>query len=105
MSWGLGGKKPPASVRTHEVLMSFHYEKGWRCCFFETDRRRTALPRHAFFNSDEDLFEFIQRAGGIKGSDERFYIQSAIGRQRGDVTLRLSQEQYQTLHAAKKARG
>lgn len=65
------------------------------------DRTRTALPRRAFFNADEDLFNFIQRAGGIKGSDERFYVESAIKRQHGDVTLRLSEEQYQALHNIK----
>jgi hypothetical protein len=33
-----------------------------------------------------------------------FIFRQPLG-QHGDVTLRLSQEQYQTLHAAKKARG
>jgi hypothetical protein len=29
--------------------MSFHYEKGWRCCFFETDR--DVPPCHAMHSS------------------------------------------------------
>jgi len=82
--------------------MAFHYEQGWRCTFFMDDRRRTALPRRAFFTADEALFEFIRRGGGIDGSDTRFYIESAIKRQHGDVTLRLSEEQYQALHATPK---
>jgi hypothetical protein len=99
---GVGSRRPAApSHRVYPVLMPFHYEKGWRCTFFMDDRRKTALPRRAFFNADEDLFNFIQRAGGIKGSDERFYVEAAITRRHGDVTLRLSEEQYQALHNTK----
>jgi hypothetical protein len=46
--------------------MSFHYKSGWQVVFFDTDRRRSQFPRKAFFNSDEALLEFIERAGGPK---------------------------------------
>jgi len=103
MSWGLGSdssrdRKPPATVKTYKVLMSFQYENGWRCTFFMDDRSRTALPRRAFIRTDEDLFDFIRRGGGTTGSDDRVYMEAAIQRQHGEVTLSLSEEQYQALH-------
>jgi len=102
MTWGLGGRKPPTSVRTYQVLMSFNYENGWRCSFFMDDRRRIALPRRAFMRTDEDLMDFIRRGSGTTGSDDRMYIEAAIQRQHGEVMLRLSEEQYQALHNSTK---
>ena len=81
--------------------MSFHFEKGWRVTFFEDDRRRSALHRRAFIHTDEQLMDFIQRAGGIDGSDTRFYVEQAIKRGHGDITLRLIEDQYQILRMRK----
>jgi hypothetical protein len=77
--------------------MSFQYSNGWRITFFDDDRRRSALPRRAFCHDDETLLAFIQRAGGGKDSDTRFYIEAALKRQHGEVTLHLTEEQYDVL--------
>ena len=61
------------------------------------DRRRTALPRCAFIRTDELLMDFIQRAGGIDGSDTRFYVEQAIKKGHGEVRLRLTEQQYDVL--------
>ena len=83
MTWGVGAR-PPRQDRpmTHRVIMSFHFEQGWRIAFFDDDRRRSALSRRAFCHDDETLLDFIRRAGGVKGSDMRVYLEAALKRQR-----------------------
>jgi hypothetical protein len=84
-------------LRRHKVLMSFRYWNAWDVIFFDTDRMRTALPRRARFNSDEDLIEFAQRAGGIKMSEDRQILEMMIQRKIGEITLNLTDEQYTKL--------
>lgn len=84
--------------------MSFHYSNGWRIVFFDDDRRRSALPRRAFCHDDQTLLSFIQRAGGAKDSDTRFYLGQAIKRQHGEVTLFLTANQYDVLKMRQPAR-
>jgi hypothetical protein len=59
MTWGVGGKKSASPATTYRVIMSFHFDRGWRVTFFEDDRRRDALPRLAFFNCDETLLDSL----------------------------------------------
>ena len=98
MTWGVGARKQRAKdLKTYRVLASFHYEGGWHISFYDNDRGRSQLPRRAFCHDDEALLAFIQRAGGAKDSDIRFYLGEAIKRQHGDVTLYLNAEQYDKL--------
>jgi hypothetical protein len=75
-----------------KVLMSFHYKSGWQVVFFDTDRRRSQLPRKAFFNSDEALLEFIERAGGPKTLEDKNILAMQMTKNFGDVYLELPPE-------------
>jgi hypothetical protein len=83
--------------------MSFYYSNGWRIAFFDDDRRRSALPRRAFCHDDETLLDFIRRAGGVKGSDTRVYLEAALKRHHGEVTLLLTEQQYDVLRMLRRA--
>lgn len=80
-----------------KVLMSFHYDKGWHVGFFDGDRKRTALRRKAFFNSEETMLEFIKRSGGLKTLEDRNIFDMQIRRNFGEVTLNLTDEQHAKL--------
>jgi hypothetical protein len=80
-----------------KVLMSFTFRKGWHICFFDCNRRRSQLPRLAFCNSDEAMIEFSRRAGGPKTLEERNIFDMLIQRGAGEVTLELTDEQYDKL--------
>ena len=84
----------------HKVLMSFTYRKGWHICFFDCDRRRSQLPRLAFCNSDEAMVEFSRRAGGPKTLEERNIFAMMIQKKFGQITLELTDEQYEKLRRA-----
>jgi hypothetical protein len=77
--------------------MSFTFRKGWHICFFDRDRRRSQLPRLAFCNSDEAMVEFSRRAGGPKTLEDRNIFDMLIQRGSGEITLDLSDEQYDKL--------
>jgi hypothetical protein len=87
--------------RTHRVLMSFTYRKGWHVCFFECDRQRRQLPRLAFFNSDEAMVEFTRRAGGPKTLEDRNIFAMIMERGFGEITLELNTEQFAKLRSKK----
>jgi hypothetical protein len=81
-----------------KVLMSFHYRDGWSVMFFETDRRRTKLPRSAFFNTDEAMLEFVRRGNGAKTLEDKKILEMQMrGSRFGDVTLELTDEQFARL--------
>jgi hypothetical protein len=80
-----------------KVLMSFCYRNGWRVAFFDADRRRTQLPRTAFFNSDEVMLEFIRRAGGPRNLEDKNILSMQMEKKYGDVCLDVTPEQYQKL--------
>ena len=84
----------------HKVLMSFTFRKGWHICFFDSDRRRSQLPRLAFCNSDEAMVEFSRRAGGPKTLEERNIFAMMIQKKFGQITLDLTDEQYEKLRRA-----
>jgi hypothetical protein len=86
--------------RKHRVLMSFRYWNAWDVIFFNTDRMRTALPRRARFNSDEVMVEFARRAGGLRTSEDRNIFDMMIQRKSGEITLDLTDEQYDKLRRA-----
>jgi hypothetical protein len=65
--------------------------------FFEGDRKRSLLPRKAFFNSEETLTDFVRRAGGIKTLEDRNIFEMQLKRNFGDVNLNLTLEQYNKL--------
>ena len=77
-----------------KVLMSFTFRKGWHICFFDCNRRRSQLPRLAFCNSDEAMIEFSRRAGGPKTLEDRNIFDMLIQRGAREVTLELTDEQY-----------
>jgi hypothetical protein len=84
--------------------MSFSYGKGfWGVVFWQSDRMRTPLPRKARFTTDEALIEFTRRAGGPKTLEDRNIFTMMIERKSGEITLELSDEQYEKLrrHDAK----
>ena len=81
----------------HKVLMSFTFRKGWHICFFDSDRRRSQLPRLAFCNSDEAMVEFSRRAGGPKTLEDRNIFDMLIRRGSGEITLELTDAQYDKL--------
>jgi hypothetical protein len=85
----------------HRVLMSFTYRKGWHVCFFEGDRHGRQLPRLAFFNSDEAMVEFADRAGGPKTLEDRNIFEMMMRRSFGEITLQLSSEQFARLRPTK----
>lgn len=102
MTWAVGARKQrPKDLKTYRVLASFHYEDGWHISFYDNDRRRSQLPRRAFCHDDESLLAFLQRAGGAKDSDTRFYLESTLKRQHGEVTLHLTGDQYDVLRMRK----
>jgi hypothetical protein len=80
-----------------KVLMSFHYKGGWQVVFFDSDRRRTLLPRKAFFNSDQALVEFVRRGNGAKTLEDKNILEMQMKRNSGEVTLDLKPEQYAKL--------
>lgn len=80
-----------------KVLMSFHYKSGWQVIFFDLDRRRTLLPRNAFFNSDEALVEFVRRGNGVKTLEDKNILEMMMQRNSGEVMLDLNPEQYAKL--------
>ena len=65
--------------------------------FFDTDRRRTQLPRKEFFNSDEVMVEFIRRAGGPKTLEDKNILAMQMENKHGDVYLEVTPQQYQKL--------
>lgn len=77
--------------------MSFHYKDGWHVIFFDGDRRRTALPRRAFFNSDEVMTEFIRRGGGLRTLEDRNIFEMQLAKNFGETELLLTPEQYEKL--------
>jgi hypothetical protein len=85
----------------HKVILSFAYQNGWQCSFFDSDRKRTLLPRKAFFNSEETMAEFVRRSGGIKTLEDRNIFEMQLKRNFGDVTLNLTVEQYRELKKGK----
>jgi hypothetical protein len=85
----------------HRVLMSFTYRKGWHVCFFEGDRHRRQLPRLAFFNSDEAMVEFANRAGGPRTLEDRNIFDMMMRRSFGEITLQLTPEQFGKLRRTK----
>lgn len=87
----------PMGSDRHRVIMSFAYQNGWRCAFFDSDRKRTPLPRKAFFNSEETLTEFVRRSDGIKTLEDRNIFEMQLKRNFGDVDLNLTLEQYREL--------
>jgi Rad3-related DNA helicase len=91
---------PTPTQRTHRVLMSFTLRKGWHICFFECDRNRRQLPRLAFFNSDETMAEFARRAGRPKTLEDRNIFAMIMERGFGEITLELTDEQYDNLRRA-----
>jgi hypothetical protein len=80
-----------------KVLMSFRYQNGWHVIFFDGDRRRTLLPRKAFFNSDEAMVEFAYRAGGPKTLEDRNIFVMQMNKKSGEIHLKLTAEQYEKL--------
>jgi hypothetical protein len=84
-----------------KVILSFAYQHGWRCTFFDGDRKRTVLPRTAFFNSEETLTEFVRRSGGIKTLEDRNIFEMQLIRNFGDVNLNLTVAQYRELKKGK----
>jgi hypothetical protein len=76
------------------------FRKGWHICFFDCDRRRSQLPRLGFCNSDEAMIEFSRRAGGPKTLEDRNIFDMLIRRGAGEVTLELTDEQYDKLRRA-----
>ena len=83
--------------RRHRVLMSFRYWNAWDVVFFDSDRMRTALPRRARFTTDEALIEFTRRAGGPKTLEDRNIIDMMIQKKSGEITVELTDEQYNKL--------
>ena len=83
-----------------KVLMWFTFRKGWHICFFDCDRRRSQLPRLAFCNSDEAMVEFSRRAGGPNTLEERNIFAMMIQKKFGQITLDLTDEQYEKLRRA-----
>jgi hypothetical protein len=81
----------------HKVILSFAYQNGWQCSFFDADRKRTLLPRRAFLNSEETMTEFVRRSGGIKTLEDRNIFEMQLKRNFGDVALSLTVEQYREL--------
>lgn len=81
----------------HKVLMSFRYWNAWDVTFFNTDRMRTALPRRARFSTDEAMVEFIRRAGGPRTFEDKNILAMMIQRKSGEITLELTDEQYDKL--------
>jgi hypothetical protein len=55
----------------------------------------TALPRRARFTTDEALIEFTRRAGGPKTLEDRNILDMMIQKKSGEITLELTDEQYQ----------
>jgi hypothetical protein len=80
--------------------MSFRYWNAWDVIFFNTDRMRTALPRKARFTTDEALIEFTRRAGGPKTLEDRNILAMMIQNKSGEITLELTDEQYDKLRRA-----
>ena len=89
------------ALRRHKVLMSFGEKNGcWFVVFWDTDRRRTALPRKARFTTNESMIEFARRAGGIRMQEDRQIFDLMIQRKSGEITLELTDEQYDKLRKA-----
>jgi hypothetical protein len=86
--------------RKHRVLMSLRYWNAWDVIFFDTDRMRTALPRRARFNSDEAMTEFVRRAGGPKTLEDKNILAMMMQKKSGEITLELTDEQYEKLRKA-----
>ncbi len=88
------------ATRKHRVLMSFRYWIGWDVIFFDADRMRTVLPRRARFATDEALIEFTRRAGGPKTLEDRNILTMMMQNKSGEITLELTDEQYDKLRRA-----
>jgi hypothetical protein len=69
----------------------------WAVIFFDSDRRLTALPRRARFNSDDALIEFTRRAAGTKTLEDKNILDMMIQKKSGEITLELTDEQYEKL--------
>jgi hypothetical protein len=80
--------------------MSFRYWNAWDVIFFNTDRMRTALPRRARLSTDEALIEFTRRAGGTKALEDRNILAMMIQKKSGEITLELTDDQYDKLKRA-----
>ena len=58
------------------------------------------MPRLAFCNSDEAMVEFSRRAGGPNTLEERNIFAMMIQKKFGQITLELTDEQYEKLRRA-----
>jgi hypothetical protein len=89
--------------RRHKVLMSFDEKNGfWFVVFWDTDRRRAPLPRKARFTTNESMIEFARRAGGIRMQEDRQIFDLMIQRKSGEITLELTDDQYEKLESMTK---
>jgi hypothetical protein len=80
--------------------MSFRYWNAWDVIFFNMHRIRTALPRRARFTTEEGLIEFTRRAGGPKTLEDRNILVMMMQKKSGEITLELTDEQYDKLRRA-----
>jgi hypothetical protein len=62
--------------------------------------RRTPLPRKARFITDEAMVEFTRRAGGPRTLEDRNILAMMIQNKSGEITLELTDEQYDKLRRA-----
>jgi hypothetical protein len=88
---------PIPQPRKHRILMSFSCQQVWIVIFFDSDRRRTALPRRARFTTDEALIEFTRRAGAAKTLEDKNILAMMIQKKVGEIILELTDEQYAKL--------
>jgi hypothetical protein len=64
------------------------------------EAKRRELPRRARFTTDEALIEFTRRAGGPKTLEDRNILTMMIQNKSGEITLELTDEQYDKLRKA-----
>jgi hypothetical protein len=83
-------------MATCKVYMYFFHRDGWYCQLLEPDLK-TPLPRKFTFGTADKVRELVERAGGLKNTEDRQRFEYGLTVGRGGVNLTLTEEQYKKL--------
>jgi hypothetical protein len=76
--------------------MYFMLSHSWHCQFLEADLK-TPLPRKLTFATADKVRELVERAGGLRTTENRQAFEYALTIGRGGINLALTDDQYKRL--------
>lgn len=91
-----GLKRCTECAGRHLVHLSFVHSGAWHC-FFRSDVQRVPLPRQLIFRDAAKIYEIARRGNGLSDDSARRWLDCCIRIGRGNILLRLSNEQYRAV--------